>query len=211
MNWRSPAKLLGCLRLVPVIASCSQPGLLPVLCSLIHSIRSLQLNHALTHHHIFPPSLAAAHPPPPSLPLTCSYTHPNLITSSTDQGASCACRDSMASQPISDAWHSPASDRQCRQDSTALLWRGQTVGLPAGDLPSSIDRSWLMTYIKLQCCQVVCLKRACPDGSLLLHDFIDVLLCLDKQPCSSAIDCTKHMTADPLFSAGQQQAVSVYT
>lgn len=150
-------------------------------------------------------------PPPPSLPLTCSYTHPNLITSSTDQGASCACRDSMASQPISDAWHSPASDRQCRQDSTALLWRGQTVGLPAGDLPSSMDRSWLMTYIKLQCCQVVCLKRACPEGSLLLHDFIDVLLCLDKQPCSSAIDCTKHMTADPLFSAGQQQAVSVYT
>ena len=147
MDWPSPAKLLGCLRLAPVIASCSQPGLLAVHCSVIHSLRSLLLNQALPHHHIFSPSLATPqHAPPPLLPftLTHSSTHANLITSSTDQGASFFCRDRMASQSISNARHSPASDRQCRQDSSVLLWRGQTVGLPAGDLPSPVGGQWLM-------------------------------------------------------------------
>lgn len=129
----SPAKLLSFLRLVPVIASCAQPGLLSVLCSVIHSLRALTLIHALTHHHPSPPSL-----PLLPFPLMHSCTHPVLMTSSTDQGGSHPCRDCMASKSISDAWHSPASDRQCRQDSTAFLWRGQTVGLPAGDLPSPV-------------------------------------------------------------------------
>lgn len=50
---------------------------------------------------------------------------------------------------------------------------------------------------KLLCCQVG-------------HEAIHVLLCMDKQPCTTAIDCTKHMTASILLSARQQQVVSVY-
>jgi hypothetical protein len=122
----------------------------------------------------------------------------------------------VAHIPAGIAWHpSPSQTPGTVQlvtgsaDKTARLFSGE--GKQLGSLQVTFPLQFMVDDIKLQCCQVVYTGRACPEGSPLLRDLVHVLFCLDKQPRSTAIDCTKHMTADPLFSTRQQQVVSVYT
>jgi len=147
-----------------------------------------------------PPLAASQHPtpphPPPSFHLTRSSTHPNLI--STDQGASLspAVQIKVPHFPAGIAWHpSPSQTPGTVQlvtgsaDKTARLFSGE--GKQLGSLQVMYTLHSMVVDIKLQCCQVVCSKIACPEGNPLLHDLTDVLFCMDKQPCSSAIDCIK--------------------